>query len=122
MSRSLQLSRTGNIMTKIINIDALREETPFILVVDGVEHKMKAPSIQDFIENTEMVEKLGVNPSLKDEFNVAVKAIKRAFPTIDEAVIRSWEIKTVEKLFAIARGDEAVAEKMDEEGNVEPKS
>ena len=96
-------------MTKIVNIDALQEESPFILVVGGVEHPMKPFSVDDFISNMRLIEGLGANPKFTDELDLSIKVIARAFPTLDETVLRSWPVSTIEKLFRISRGEDVTA-------------
>ncbi len=92
-------------MTTIVNIDALQEEPPFILVIGGKEHPMKIASVQDFVENMKMIEDLGTTPTFVQELDVSIKVIARAFPTLTEAEIRSWQVTTIEKLFKLTRGE-----------------
>jgi hypothetical protein len=110
-------------MTKVINIDALREEAPFVLVIGGVKHEMKIASVDDFIENMGLIEGLGTNPSFKDELEVSIKVIARAFPTLTEKEIRSWQVATIDKLFRISRGEDVLGEaEAPAEGNAHPAS
>lgn len=111
-------------MTKVINIDALREEAPFVLVIGDVKHEMQVTSVADFIENMKMIETLGVSPSLVQEIEVGVKVILRAFPTLTDAEVRSWQLPTIQKLFEIARGGEVAADLPDTSapGNAQPAS
>jgi endo-1,4-beta-mannosidase len=104
-------------MTKIVNIDALREESPFVLVIGDAEHKMQVATVQDFIENMKLIEGLGTNPSMTDEIEISIKVIARAFPTIPEKDIRQWQVSTIQKLFDIARGADVTQTVEDEAGN-----
>lgn len=97
-------------MTKVINIDALQEEAPFVLVIDGKEHPMKIASVQDFVENMKLIEALGTNASFVDELEVSIKVIARAFPSLTEDEIRGWQVSVIDKLFRISRGEDVLSE------------
>jgi hypothetical protein len=110
-------------MTKVVNFEALQDEPPFILMIEGKEHPMKIASVSDFVENMKLIEKLGANSSVADEIEVSIKVISRAFPSLTEDAIRSWQVTTIDKLFRIARGEDIFAtESGDEsaEGNAKP--
>lgn len=93
-------------MTKLINIDALQEEPPFILQIGEEEHPMKVFSVDDFLINMKEIEKLGTNPSFSEELELSVRIIGRAFPTLGEARVRQFQTSTIEKLFKISRGED----------------
>lgn len=112
-------------MTKVVNFEALQDEPPFILMIEGKEHPMKIASVGDFVENMKLIETLGLKSSASEEIEVSIKVIARAFPTLTEAQIRTWQVTTIDKLFRIARGEdifatEAEAADGSAEGNAKP--
>lgn len=91
-------------MTKIINFDDLKKPAPVAIVIDGKKHDMKVASVDTFIANLKAIEGLGVAASPIQEIEVIVGIVHRAFPTLSEKQIRSWEITTIQALSDIARG------------------
>ncbi len=106
-------------MTRIINIDALRDPAPFTLIVDGKEHEMKVATVDDFIANMAMMEQLGTKPSMTEELKVMIEIISKAFPTLGREQIGKFQFSALSKIFEIVRGDGQTAtnETTDAEGN-----
>jgi hypothetical protein len=117
-------------MTTIINFDDLKSEPPVILVIEGVRHPMKNADVETFIENMSALEKLGMAATAKDEIDVIVGIIARAFPTLTDAQIRKWELDQIKKISDIARGiggeivstDEAKIDEANASGNAPTES
>lgn len=117
-------------MTKIINLDSLKQEALIIIEVEGKRHEMKTASVDSFIENMKAIEGLGLNASPIQEIEVIIGIVARAFPTLDEKQIRSWPITTIQHLSEVARGvngeiataDEAAAKEAAASGNAQKAS
>lgn len=106
--------------TKVLNIDDLKSEVLYVIEVDGEEHKLVAPTVQDFLDNIADLEALAAAPNIKEEINVSVRMIVRAIPTLTEERVKSWPLTAIERLFNVVRGYDQNGEvvEKDEEGNV----
>lgn len=106
-------------MTKILNIDELVQESPLTIHVDGEDHKMKIPTMEDFIKNLKDLEDLAAAPNMLAETEATIRMIARAFPTLTEDRVRQFPMPAVEQLFAIIReaDPDAKVDDKDAEGN-----
>lgn len=110
-------------MTKVLNIDDIRAETPYVVVVKGVEYEMKTPTVEDFIENLRDMEALAAAASLSSEIELTVRMIVRAFPKLSTETVMQWPLVAIEKLFAVIRGiDPDATAEVGAEGNDKPAS
>ena len=107
-------------MTKILNIDELINEAPMIVVIDGVEHKMKTATLEDFLQNMKDLEAMAAAPSIVAETEITVKMIARSLPTLTEEDILKWPMPAITRLFDIVReaDPDTQVEENDSEGNV----
>lgn len=106
-------------MTQVINIDELVEEQPVLVIISkGKEHKALPVSIDAFVKNLKMIETLNEKSSFADEIEVCIQVIANSFPTLAVEEIRSWQVQTIQKIFAAVRGmDGQNAEVSGEAGN-----
>lgn len=112
-------------MTKIINFESLKKEPLVIIEIDGVKHPMQEATVETFLENMKAIEDLGIDANPRQEIEVGVGIIARAFPTLQESDIRKWTLSQIQQLSEIARGvngeivtsDEEVAKEAETSGN-----
>lgn len=81
-----------------IDLDEVSSDFEFTLKLDGVEHEMVEPSVDDFIFNMKEIEKLSVSASTIEEINIVIGIIARAFPTITEERLRKIKLPQLKKI------------------------
>jgi hypothetical protein len=106
-------------MTKVLNIDDLIAQPTAKIVVNGIQHEMRTPSVEDFLCNMKDLEAMAAAPSIVAETELTVRMIARAFPSLTEADVMKWPVPAIEKLFAYIRDidPDAKVEESDVEGN-----
>ena len=112
---------------KVLNIDALCEQSARSLTINGKTHLVKEFSVQDFIDITNETQKLAEkeNPSLEDQINMMVKVIRRGIPTLTEKEVRAMPSQYLRKIADFVRDGEdedarqsvATSENKDAQGN-----
>jgi hypothetical protein len=111
-------------MTKIINFSDLVTPPKMAIVIGDVTHEMAEATIQTFIDQSVLVQKLGDNPDPIKEAEAYIQVVSRAFPTIPAKDIRNWTMSQVMAVMQmvnstngqIVTDDEAEATS----GNVQP--
>lgn len=106
-------------MTKVLNIDAISNPELMSLVIKGVTHEMKAPSLNDFIANLKDIEELSEAETQQNiglQMAVIVRMIARAYPTLTIAEMMEWDLAKVTYVFNAIRGAEDTAEVEDKDG------
>lgn len=87
-------------MTKVINIASLRKPAAVVIETeDGKKHEMIPATVGTFIENLKDVEELGLDASPIKEAELTIRAIQRAFPTIDRKEIDGWDLNVIQSLY-----------------------
>lgn len=112
---------------KVLNIDALCEQSARSITLNGKTHLVKEFSVQDFIDITNETQKLAEkeNPSLEDQINMMVKVIRRGIPTLTEKEVRAMPSQYLRKIADFVRDGEdedaqqsvATSENKDAQGN-----
>ena len=112
---------------KVLNIDALCEQSARSITLNGKTHLVKEFSVQDFIDITNETQKLAEkeNPSLEDQINMMVKVIRRGIPTLTEKEVRAMPSQYLRKIADFVRDGEdedakqavAASENKDAQGN-----
>lgn len=112
-------------MTNFLDLDAVAEETKYSFKLDGVTHELKITTVDDFIENTRLIESLGTSATMDDEIKVIVKILCRLLPSLNEERLRKLTLPQLRKLNEWARGaggektETAPAAEAPSEGNVQ---
>ena len=93
---------------KVLNIDALCEQSARSITLNGKTHLVKEFSVQDFIDITNETQKLAEkeNPSLEDQINMMVKVIRRGIPTLTEKEVRAMPSQYLRKIADFVRDGE----------------
>ncbi|MBY3231880.1 hypothetical protein [Rhizobium laguerreae] len=87
-------------MTKVINIASLRKPAAVVIETeDGKKHEMVPATVDTFLENLKDVETLGLDASPIQEAELTIRAIQRAFPTIDRKEIGGWDLDVIKSLY-----------------------
>jgi hypothetical protein len=111
-------------MTVIIDFDAIIAPVLPSIKVDGKTHKMGEPTVETFLRNMKLIEKLGDNPSPVEEMEAGIEMILSAFPTLTRAQMNKWTLARIQALVDLARSSagETVTENADEaaSGNDQP--
>ena len=112
---------------KVLNIDALCEQSARSITLNGKTHLVKEFSVQDFIDITNETQKLAEkdSPTLEEQINMMVKVIRRGIPTLTEKEIRTMPSQYLRRIADFVRdGDDEDAEQSaaapgkDAQGNV----
>jgi len=106
-------------MTKIINLDDIRKPTPLVIIVDGERHELKPATVESFLENVKLIEEIGVNATVTQEFEAMIGIITRSFPTLTEKQIRQWSVEQLRYLVELTRGANDEIASTDEEEMIE---
>lgn len=93
---------------KVLNIDALCEQSARSVTLNGKTHLVKEFSVQDFIDITNETQKLAEkeNPTLEDQISMMVKVIRRGIPTLTEKEIRAMPSQYLRKIADFVRDGE----------------
>lgn len=92
---------------KILNIDAFAKVNRQI-TFGGKTYDVVEPNVQQFIDNlkaAEELEKSGGAVPLSQTFENAVKVIKEAIPTMDDATIRGLRLPAMTAVLQFIRGE-----------------
>lgn len=103
MTRSVSLPLTEITMTKVINLDALTDEPAVVIVLNGVEHAMVAPTVGSFVTNMKMVQSLAVDAGVADEVDMMIGMILRAFPTLTREDVEGMSFKHLQSISDLSR-------------------
>lgn len=82
-------------MTKIVNFSSLVKAPSLVFEIDGVKHPVRRISVGEYLDIVKNQENLSLTNSTGGEIGEAVSHIARCIPTLDESVIRSWDISTM---------------------------
>lgn len=93
---------------KVLNIDALCEQSARSLTLNGKTHLVKEFSVQDFVDITNETQKLAAkeNPTIEDQINMMVKVIRRGIPTLTEKEIRALPSQYLRRVADFVRDGE----------------
>lgn len=106
-----------------IDLDALLSEDTFSFKYKGVTHHLVETTVDAFIANTDLLQKLSTDgSSLKDEIDVLKKMIVRAFPSLKAEDIGGMTLKQMNHLVDFSRkfGGEGDFNKKVEESSENP--
>lgn len=106
--------------TKYLDLDAIAEETKFVLKLNGKEHPLRVATVATFTENMKDLQSLALNADLTEEVRIIVGVVKRSFPTMSDEEIGGLmlpQLHAIAKFGLDANGQNVEAEKKDEEGN-----
>jgi hypothetical protein len=112
-------------MTKVINIASLRKPAAVVIETeDGKKHDMVPATVGTFIENLKEIEELGLDASPIKEAEMTLRAIQRAFPTLERSEIDKWTLDVIQSLYEmiltvngeVASKDPAVIEEVKKTG------
>lgn len=105
---------------KTLNIEALTKADRTITLF-GVTHDVVEMTVENFVATTEAAERLGKNPSLKDQVNETVDMILRSVPTASRDDLRKLTLEQLSTVIRFIRGDLDEPAKAEAEGAAEGK-
>jgi hypothetical protein len=103
-------------VTKVLNLDALETTVERVIVLKGVEYKMKPFTVEGFVNQMKEIEEIGDRePSGSEVYATSVKMIQRAFPDLTDEVLNGLYTHQVDAIFAFLkdRSSEAIQEAQD---------
>lgn len=108
---------------KVLNLDKVKTRRDIVIVLGGVEHSMKSPTVKDYIEQmkrAESISKLSEENSLESAskmMELTIDTLRQSFPTVTRDDFESLTVEQLEALRELAEGSsEDEAPKDDEEG------
>lgn len=87
-----------------------------VLKFQGEEYALAEITVDDFIVNVELVQKLGSSPSFKEEMETVITMLKRAFPTFPEDKMRKLPLSALNRILAFAQANDGSEKVADEVG------
>lgn len=106
-------------MTKILNLDELETSFEKIIVVKGVKYAMAPFSVEDFINQMKELEEASEKEmSGVDIYELSLKMIQRAFPTLEAAVLRKLNTFQVDAIYNFLKANSEEEVRQAVEGNV----
>lgn len=89
---------------KTLNIEALTKADRTISLF-GKTHDVVEMTVENFIATTEAAEKLGANPSMKEQIAETIEMIARSVPTVDRADLKKLTLEQLSTVIRFIRGD-----------------
>jgi hypothetical protein len=89
--------------TKLLDLDAVVSPVDFGFKFKGIVHKLVEPSVEDFLNTMKEVEAVSLSASPAEEIEITIKMIKRSFPSIEDADLRSLKLSQLRELSEWAR-------------------
>mgnify|MGYP001767808497 CR=1 FL=1 len=94
----------ANNNVKYLDLDAVLAETPEVVIkLFGNEHKLVPLSVDGFLGNLKIVEKLGLNPSTEEEIAAVKEMLLKSFPTISEGDLSKLTLPQLQRFLEFAQ-------------------
>lgn len=99
---------------KTLNIEALAQ-TNRTLTIAGVEYPVEEMTVENFIETTKAADRLGENPTYREQIDATIEMIMRSVPSVPREVLMKLGLSHLSAIVKFIRGDldEEVSEKRD---------
>jgi hypothetical protein len=111
-----------------LDLDAIETEVNLVVKLKGHEHRMVPITVQDFIQNMQIVQSMGTAGDITKEMELLITMLDKVFPTITRDELWKLTLPQLQAMFNMAQklgGAEAVAdeakEKLAAEGNRNPR-
>jgi hypothetical protein len=90
--------------TVYLDLDAIVPEKDVVVKLDGQDHKLEPVTVEQFISNIQVMEKLGSgNLNVEDEKNLIVDMLLQVFPTIKRERLNSLKLMQLNAMIDFAR-------------------
>mgnify|MGYP001073623960 CR=1 FL=1 len=111
-------------MTQFVDLDSVVDESPLQLKLNGKIHLLKVADVETFLINLKEIEELPLDASPRQEIELYMRLIKRAFPTIEDTELRKLTMAQLKKVNEVAQGvsGQKVEQTGGDEGNATPES
>jgi hypothetical protein len=89
---------------KIVNLDKVQTRRDVAIVLDGVEHVMKSPTVKDYIDQMKRAEEIGklqqdeTLDSASRMMELTIDTLMKSFPTVTKEQFESLTIEQLEAL------------------------
>lgn len=91
-------------MTKVLNLDDLETNLDKVVTIKGVDYAMKALSVEDFINQMKEIDAMTTESMTAIQmYEVSLTVILRAFPGLEEDVLRSLNTFQIDSLYAFLK-------------------
>lgn len=95
--------------TKFLDLDAVDVGPEVVIKLQGVEHKLKPISVEDFIVNTKALQSLGAEADFEAEVGMVVDMLTRAFPTMTTDMLKKLPMAALNKMLDFANANNGAA-------------
>lgn len=102
--------------TMFLDLDAVKPEVDVSIKINGTTHNLVPPSVEDFLENTKMIQAAATQTDLQAQFDMTIKMLIRAFPTLPEKDLRGLTLPQLNRLIEFAQehsGEKKVSGEME---------
>jgi hypothetical protein len=91
-------------MTKVLNLDQLETTIDKVVTIKGVDHRMTPLSVEDFINQMKEIDQAtSSDMTALEMYELSLKVILRAFPTIPETQLRALNTFQIDSLYAFLK-------------------
>lgn len=95
---------------KVVNLDKVVTKNERIIILNGKEHRMHSPTVQDYIEQMKSADELAALAQVEDAdidtarkvLELTIKTLMKSFPTITEEEFRNLSMEQLEALRALS--------------------
>ncbi|WP_062120538.1 hypothetical protein [Aureimonas sp. AU40] len=88
---------------KFLDLDEVAPKVGFAIKLKGQRYDGKEATVEDFINNTLDIQALGTKTTAKEEFDITVKMLMRAFPGLPETDIRNLTLSQIQAFVQFAQ-------------------
>lgn len=109
--------------TKFLDLDAVAPKLTLTVKLNGKNHVMKTPTVEDFVENMKLIESLKAAAGPAVEMDYLVQLLTKAFPTMTEKDLKGLHLEQLKQLADYAQqhsGQTDIAEEAAEKASANP--
>jgi len=96
---------------QVVNLDKIVTRKDKVIILDGVEHVMRTPTVKDYIvqmKKAEQIQTLSETPSIESAtklLEITIETLMLSFPTIPQDTFESLNMDQLNALRALAEGE-----------------
>lgn len=110
--------------TVYIDLDAVKPDKEIVVKLDGVDHPVEPITVEQFVENMQTMERLGLgNLSAKEEKDLMVQMLVQTLPSIGADRLNKLQLIQLNALIEFTRkynGETKVADEVKKETTENP--
>ncbi len=113
---------------KVINLDKIVTRKDKVVILDGVEHALRSPTVKDYIDQmrtAKEIDDLTDTPTVETAqkvFELTIETLRRSFPTITNEQFHSLTMDQLNALRALAEDSSEAEAPQSEQGEAQGKA